>query len=1021
MEISLGVHVQLSAVEVIRYLRADRSSFYSTRIEKYGEGGGVTYCFRKALDWKTLRPADVSRLTADTGHEPTAQLKRYVNEEKKYGKELAKLFGFDIRSCNNFNDVDQKIDWKPLNKSSDALVYLQPGGEVFAGCREERRAARQLLERLSGDDRPLLYENSDIEVGFLPFTTCLVEDVEFSKHYSKVVYLLHNNDNFMGAIEALAAKLGLDAVSRNARALIAAARKERFLLIFSDCAGLGSEQTIRRNNPLLLFIFQELISLRNVEEWSGPALVLASGSSEWLSDQIPETHRVLEVVSTLGLTNPREGLRRLLYSQWERFCRLRKVSPYADIGSRLKRTQWHYAGAAKLPVYPINVRTRALFASNLQNQSYFDPTIGFIRLAGMRLEHLPLDIRLYHYVVSRQLEALKANAQGRRSLRAIQYVSTACYWLTHDGMVDFSKQFRVLDQRKDSKPVVSSLELEPVLASGSPFHHWVRLPSGEKAGEGGDRSGYRYVMSVAIKAIVQDAWQKEEPIQRAIAQYRVAVRLRKYRMTLHENSNWLTKEFPFQPNWGHEDIFLVAETIRHAVRSVGRATVDANFDPTSVSEFFSPPTWVNGGTDPTEVINYCYGTLYRKELNHNIGNQQAKRITTSHGAYVLAKELLQMMSHEKKGFGYPHSCLDEKFHALFLRDCGYVALGVGDIPAAVGCFVRLVRLYQNSENDRHLLDARLSLALALGVADRLEGARRQLSKAEEKAANVIRSSTRRDALWYRLEARKAVLAYIDSDLGDPDVFEKFKAIDHKSPIEEAELLRMFVISMEATQKNENTIYGIEVDTYNDPFTRCLTAVLEASNDGRHHDAMGLKVLLASLFRRRGMLNAAEALLDQVYADLRDHGGAERTMLRFLLEAGCTLIQKGKNIVSFDKAEPLARAHFVYRAYTIYLQRCLRRAEARGFVREGRAAKQYSVEALKFLKEDMTGLSSSGWREFILQQQKKQDEYLKREPFPSQRTGYSDPLWGFSMREEYGVDLGPTSMTDIDKALCDFEN
>ena len=1001
----------LTAVQVIRHLKMDRRTYYDQRMKSYSKAGdSALHCFQIALGWKNLTGTDVTRLTTESNRPPSEQLLRLVNLEAAHRAQLTKLFGFDIRSCADYDDVDGKIGWNSELSSQNVYIDLPAGDHSLEPCKEERRAARLLIERLVEGKRSFFYEPSDFEIGFLSFTACLAQEQEFERYYKRIVYLLDEDDRFAGAINKLASELGVAALSGKVDEFIEAAREKNVLIVLAECNGLGNVRELKAQSPFILALISRLLQLDQMEKWSGPAIILGTGQNEWLEKRVTQSALVSEIVNKLGLTNPREGLQQLLYSQWKRFCHLRGVSPHADIGSRLKRTQWHYAGVAKLPVYPINVRTRVLFASNLENQSYFDPTLGYRKLAGFQIEDLPIDMRLFHYATTRQIDALKKGAPGRRSLSAIRYVSTAGYWLTHEGLEELAKVFKAPDQTDDEKPAVPSLDLNSILPQGTPFATRVRhlSPRGEIDAE--IRSiEHRYVMSLAVKAIVQDDWRESNPMHRAVAEYRVAQRLERYRNELHRQPGWLSKEFPFEPSWGREDIFLVAETIRHLIRSMGSYPDKAGIENTEIPEHVGEPRADLMGTSPSEVVDFCYASLYRKELNRTTGKQQSKRIITNHGAYVLAKELLQLMGDYTRPFGHPHPNLHPSLRNSFIRDSGYVALGVGDLDVAVDCFSRLVENYSDQGDNRQKLNARLSLVLALGSAFKTKKAHEQLDIAEREFNAIAGGASDRNPLKRRLESRKAVLTYADKGASNPDVLASFQAIDRISPIEEAELLRVFLIVMEAEGENHP-------DPSADPFSRCLTAALTASAEDRHHDAMGLKILLARFLRHKNLVSAAEALLDQVYLDLREQGAAERTALRFLVEAGRTLINKAELTT-----DPSDRAHFLHRAYSVYLLRCLRRSEARGFMREAMAAKRSSIQALGELKAVTTGWTPERWKAFTTDQKRRHDAFLEREPLPLQGHSYSDPLWGFSIREEFGIGIGPISASDIEKKLAELDH
>ena len=116
--------------------------------------------------------------------------------------------------------------------------------------------------------------------------------------------------------------------------------------------------------------------------------------------------------------------------EWFRFCQVREKSvSAADVDPRLRWGKWYYESGADEVVWPINIRIRAFFASNLDCPSYFDPTAGWTRLAEMKVAELPIDIRLALDEVVIQVRHFH---EGDRNgeLRALRRASTAIFWLT---------------------------------------------------------------------------------------------------------------------------------------------------------------------------------------------------------------------------------------------------------------------------------------------------------------------------------------------------------------------------------------------------------------------------------------------------------------------------------------------------------------------------------------------------------------------------------------------------------------
>lgn len=133
--------------------------------------------------------------------------------------------------------------------------------------------------------------------------------------------------------------------------------------------------------------------------------------------------------------------------------------------------------------------------------------------------------------------------------------------------------------------------------------------------------------------------------------------------------------------------------------------------------------------------------------------------------------------------------------------------------------------------------------------------------------------------------------------------------------------------------------GEASDGLNNALGVCLQALLRASSDGVHHDAMGLRISLAGIYRRLGASNIAETVMDEVHGDLLRFGASERTYLAFLAESGRILVETDRQI----------------HGYVTYLRPCIIRASMRGFKRDAARAARIAIPVL----EDILTIARAG--------------------------------------------------------------
>jgi hypothetical protein len=135
-------------------------------------------------------------------------------------------------------------------------------------------------------------------------------------------------------------------------------------------------------------------------------------------------------------------------------------------------------------------------------------------------------------------------------------------------------------------------------------------------------------------------------------------------------------------------------------------------------------------------------------------------------------------------------------------------------------------------------------------------------------------------------------------------------------------------------------------------TICLQNLFYNTSRGLHHAALGFRVALAHILRKTGMLDAAEATLDQVLSDILKFGCSERSYLAFLLEAGRVVSQSPQRVA---------------RAYAAYLRPCLDRAVSHRYLRTAGISLMEAERCLHTLLEHLqsSAESSEGVRKMLV--------------------------------------------------------
>jgi hypothetical protein len=848
-------------------------------------------------------------------------------------------------SCSTRSEVVELIRHRDGTLLPTPRLALErgPAKVEFGLTPIEQGAIKYLAEELVTRDKPLLHWDAPFNSGASIIARNLWSVSEIHQAYACVAVVRPSNLEvpFEAEISALRDHLAAQGRSTTSRAALAdAVASAGMLLVVLSPFVLDS---VNDNNSMRQLL-REFASAGT--DWVGPSRLLVVGRSDWALKSLPEdpephSDKLKRLLRLRGDERFSE-----FRAQWARFSELRGNTRSEESGSRMRRAATYYRRQNTEDLWPISIKLRALFASNETTAAYFDPTQGFARLAGPRFIHFA-DIASYHedvsdyidYVRFLNLTPARASKDRKRRYYLLQYVSTTKHWLTEDAL-------QVLIAKIGNiRP--NNLNLETEKTRMLALHPVVT----EKAEviEGKKRS--RYFASIAIKAIVQDAWTKYDPYTRALAHYRMARRLKN-----NENDKQLLVwEFPYGPHWGRSRIFFLSETIRHLVRS--SETYDAETrapDVGLVQDFPHAPAPEKKGSDPYEVINYCYEVLYQAELNGNVNGAAGRALAKRYGAYQLAVELLELLSYRNE-IGVPHPQLKSERRAEFMRECGFALLDIGNLASAKECFASA----EKELDDNHGVDwvnAVLDSVLVDCIAGRLEDAHASLERARSAIEKLHQLYLQRDVLtndyrllrkvYRRLLARDAHWAYLAGDhertLDQLDKIEDESRWSHTKEGDnytrvilvpsfgqrlEAEQTHLLVAALHKRGAAEEHVG--ENSAASLALNRCLEAMLLAHSEGLNHQAMGFRIALARCFRRRGMLVTAETMLDAVHRDLLRYGCSERTFLAFLNEAGRVL---------HGLDDPI-------RAYATYLRPCVSRAKAHGFRRDAEQASAQAIDAL----------------------------------------------------------------------------
>lgn len=938
------------------------------------------------LGLPNLSSNQVSR-TLNYEHPPHPPLVDALQDNDVAAAKIAQRLGLASLDFDNDAEVTEAL------ASNIGLATVQELADIsiddYRLCRSEIEALEVLCEELTQRQFPLRHWRIGFDGGARFLASCLRANDGIRSAYRRCLLVVPSDlqSPFESELRAVAETLGVQPGEKAlGRAIVDALCEQNVLLIFHGVEAL-EDRAAKNNATAFDNVLRRALQLRALKSKAPTPLLFIGNTTELRKANA----FIIDERLTQCLEVPSEERFEVFHSQWLRFLNIRGLDPAGEIGSRLKRAQWHYDGIRPRKVLPINLRLRALFASNLDNYSFFDPTTGFAALSGE--QRLPSDVQFFVEDVQRYLKLLAGKKKSRQTeLRLLRLLSTAKYWLSPEAL-DVLKTPVSGAVREITGPGI-----DKVLGDDSPLAVPVaveRLSFNGETDEAADQK--HYVMSIGVKAIIQDDWRGvledtgnraalPDRRERSYAHYRVAKRLYDRR----SSHDILSKEFPFDPHWGRHRIHLVSETLRHLIRACDVAVKNPRhpFKGKELDDdgFPAPPSNENGYCNPSVVLNFCFLELYRKELNGDFGPPFRRReLTKLHGAYVLAMELFQLMS-EPGSFGKPHWALDPVHHRSFTLQAGYTALNVGQLTQASDCFRSLAAAAAAANDAINNADALLHLSLAQIAEFDLDAADATVREAQTllvESESLPDEDPRVRSYGDRIKRRKAHLLFLRGENGPALVsfLEIFGTEGELPAIDKPELLIIFI---ELLEQPDARLHAMEhgYETLPDALGICAAVMFRAMSEGLQHEAMSFKIAFARLLRGRTLRNAAEKVLDGVHADIVNYGCSERTYLAFLLEAGETLIADDRPA----------------RAFITYLEGCVERAEARGFWREWKLAIDLSLKGLNKAKESATA-DPEKWESYLMGEIADERSYRAKDRPKRIGPFARDPLYGYAISDD----------------------
>lgn len=988
------------------------------------------------------RPISEAKKTA------IAQLLRgSANEEKR--AQIAEKLGFpELFTFNAQEELISAFRRKFEERLSNSVCEVESTASRSADfIGTEKRTVDEISNRLAYSKYPVLSWKHRFDVGAAQILSKLGSAEGFSARYDFVAHLWPDNLNnpFQAELLELCTKVSAgNKIPTSPAQIVSLLKEKRVLAIFHLIEILELERS--GSNPVIDLLKELLKEAKKVDpdrlpnsETQETPVVLLSGTRSFF--EIFGAEKSIEVLRqneeqisekiNSALVNPSSGAEQYAGDLREALRALAGKSAFADLeeaGPLLRRAEQSSGESRVVEGAPIHQRIRALSIARHDNcSSFLDPTSGFRKLVGGDFSG-DQDVFLFHREVARHVDYLwerdrrteTKTTRGKRKghdgrntkvikkfpeaphLETILKVSTGLHWLSRNAFEALS-ELRILTHGIDYS---SRDAVPPVISNTS----WVHVENHETGG-----TTARYFCSLGAKAILQDSWVKNSPRTRGAAHFIIA----KYLDSVEDDKTRLPEEYPYAPHWGRSRIHFLGEKIRFLIRALADADPRDAVSDTLGKSFPSMLDLNVPQLSSAEVINYCYKTIFRQEMNGNRPNDKKRNLSKRHGAFRYAVELLSLLSGDEE-IGIPHSSLAEELRGEFIRECGLALLDIGLTEKAGECFSRLEEkswakyqaasdgpdptkvdhvlleyldsllissLFHNSVGDAAAAWAKASRAEEFlkewhanrghlnkndGGPDwrtfqRFQSRRRQveLRRAQKEYLGTdqpdcvavlgilrgleVREADQRDLLKADAQLRRLISKNLPrSDMGflDEAPFAEKSSRDtearddravlvpRRGPLD-ADMLHFKIAALGRMRREE----GEASDGLVGALRVCLQALLRASSDGMHHDAMGLRISLAGIYRRLETRDIAEAVMDEVHGDLLKFGASERTYLAFLAESGRILVETKRQI----------------HGYVSYLRPCIVRASMRGFKRDAERAARTAIPVL----EDCLNMARAG--------------------------------------------------------------
>ena len=951
----------LKPVDILRFLYREHSAIfkntYSNHAELCKDLGLALGPVRAGAD---IAPSTFSKVINNTDENAAidrSMAKPEVREKIAVAMSLPGLF-----CCKSEQQIERLVaDRTPLPPatSDHAFATLHPFLKITEGeleaeplADDEFQTVKKLAKTMKKWEYELLHWNVEPWVG-ATYVACNV-----LKRHAKSMYLVRAsrlNDPYAAGLTQLRKALNIgDGVTSETlpEAIITELRAQKAILIVADTCYLSPKKS-----DMMRRVIAESA---NDKAHDFPHL-LTIGRSDAVEKTLKETASLPEHIrASLDLN----AMLRIDHAKCfpafkvlrDGFLRTRGEDRYDEGGSRLKQARALYPLGKSVPHpipnnrahasvrNPTAIRFHAFFASNTLNFAHSDPTGGFLELAGMEMERMPLSIRIAHDDIVAHLRRV-ANATQKTELRSYRYCSTAKHWLSDAVFVELQKKYGTSTETAGYVPELTKSAFHRIV--GDPKGPFLKGPPPIATSENLNTNTYR--IGLAFSALTQEEWKVTNPFERSVAHWRIA----KYLYENRDHKGLLQAEFPYSPHWGRARFFFLGECIRNLMRTCAPEFNGLQVDSEIGERFPMEPDVEIGGCNPANVLKFCFVDLFQNNLNGNSGFGRPDRdqstgrfLTKRHGAFLYSAELLQLMSDEQD-FGKPHRALEQEFHSPFIRECGYSMLDIGELEKALECFINLTNLAGNeaSHNVRRnaLLDrgnALLDQALVFGEMMEIARAEDCIRKASEfalEAGDWQSDSKAETSIGRRILSRQIQVHYLNNRYDDAyELIETLQshAGEHTALDSEIVHIRIAILA-----KRRNLDEAVPL---------CLKAVFNATSQGFQHEALGFRIALAHLFRAKGELEAAERILDDAQADIYRYGCSERTYLNFLREAGRNLLAQGRFL----------------RSYTSYLRPCLMRAQSRKFERFAQSVIELATECLENLIKQRNSLSAAKWADLI---------------------------------------------------------